>query len=98
MTATQQAIGTATRRHLALGVAGLLAISALPVLAQAPAPGGIPGVLAPGAAPHRNSWAASVCGESFVKIDYLVAVNGPVAQAVLEASSRFSARSGGCSR
>jgi len=38
---------------------------------------------------------ASAYGESFVKIDYLLIVNGTVAQAVLVASSRFSAPSGG---
>src|SRR5262249_51887557 len=40
----------AMRGHLALGAAALLAVAAAPALAQAP--GGIPGVLAPGAAPE----------------------------------------------
>jgi hypothetical protein len=42
--------------------------------------------------------AASLLPERFVKIDYVLAVNDTVAQAVLVASSRFSTRSGGCSR
>jgi gluconolactonase len=47
MTTNQRAIGIGTRRHTGLGAAAILAICAVPALAQAPA--GIPGVFAPGA-------------------------------------------------
>ena len=47
----------------------------------------------------RKIWQlAGVPASCFVKIDYLFVVNDMVAQAVLEASSRFSIKTGGCGR
>ena len=50
MTARRRSLGLAMRSHLAFGAAAVLALAGLPVLAQAP--GGIAGVLAPGAVPE----------------------------------------------
>jgi len=50
MTTKQRPIGIGMSSHLGLGIAAILAICALPVLAQAPA--GIPGVLASGVVPE----------------------------------------------
>ena len=50
MTVLQGSIELGMRAHLVLGAAALLAVAAVPTLAQAP--GSIPGVLAPSAAPE----------------------------------------------
>jgi len=50
MTVLQGSIALGMRGHLALAAAALLAVAAVPTLAQAP--GSIPGVLAPSAAPE----------------------------------------------
>ena len=50
-----------------------------------------------GAFLRENALAEEPFGARFVKIDYLFGVNDTVAQAVLEASSRFSTRTGGWS-
>src|SRR5260370_42202736 len=50
MTVLQGSIELGMRAHLALGAAALLAVAAVPTLAQAP--GSIPGVLEAGAAPE----------------------------------------------
>ena len=49
MTARQEWMALRMHGHLALGAAALLAVAAVPSIAQAP--GGIPGVLAPSAVP-----------------------------------------------
>src|SRR5260370_31314660 len=49
MTARQEWMALRMHGHLALGAAALLAVAAVPSIAQAP--GGIPGVLAPSALP-----------------------------------------------
>jgi hypothetical protein len=43
-----------------------------------------------------TKWWDQAAATCFVKIDYVFVVNDTVAQAVLEASSRFSIKTGGC--